>query len=335
MAVTDTQQIELLLVEDNPGDARLVAEALGDAPDFHTRTVESLAAAFEHLSDGRTDVVLLDLGLPDSSGLDTLLAVLSAHPGLPVVVLTGNDDEEYGREAVREGAQDYLTKSMMPTPLLARVLRYAMERQRSQEELRAGAERLRKTVTAVVLGIGTVLEVHDPYTAGHQRGVVGLSAALARQMGLETTRCEIVELAAAVHDIGKIAIPTEILNKPGALTPNEFRLVSSHAGVGADMLITIGLDDPIPRIVREHHERLDGSGYPSALRGEDTLLESRILAVADVFDAMCKNRPHRPALGPETALREIRDGAGGIYDDDVAAACAEVLAAGFELHTEE
>jgi PAS domain S-box-containing protein len=195
------------------------------------------------------------------------------------------------------------------------------ERRRSVEQLRA---MLQQTVRA----LGAVGSLRDPYTGDHERRVTLLADAVAAEMGLDDDRREGLRIAGDVHDVGKIGVPTEILSKPGRLSDVEFNLVKQHAQRGYEILQSIDFRWPVAEMVWQHHERLDGSGYPRGLKGEDLLLEARILAVADVVEAMASHRPYRAALGIDAALDEIRGGAGAVYDPDVVAACEKVLASG-------
>jgi hypothetical protein len=173
----------------------------------------------------------------------------------------------------------------------------------------------------LILVLGSVTEMRDPYTAGHQKRVSDLSVAIATELDLPARQVEGLQLAASVHDIGKIMVPTEILCKPGRLTPIEYELIKGHAQAGHNILKDVDFPWPIARIVLEHHERLNGSGYPSALLGDQLLVESRILAVADVVESMCSHRPYRAGLGITVALEEISRHRGVLYDPQVADAC--------------
>ena len=195
----------------------------------------------------------------------------------------------------------------------------------AQAEILRHAERLRRTVEGAVLAMGHVVETRDPYTAGHERRVAELAVAVARELGLAPAEVEGLRLAALIHDIGKIAVPAEILAKPGRLSVVEFNLIREHARAGYEILAEIDFDAPVAEIVLQHHERLDGSGYPAALAGEAILPAARVLAVADVVEAMSSHRPYRPALGMAAALAEVREGAGARYDAEVAAACLRVV----------
>ncbi len=176
---------------------------------------------------------------------------------------------------------------------------------------------LRQTIAA----IATMVEKRDSYLAGHQERVTTLALAIADRMGLDLQRREGLQHASICHDIGKIQIPSEILSKPSKLTEAEFTMIKSHPEAGFEILNKIDFPWPLAEIVRQHHERFDGSGYPKGLVGEQIRLEARILAVADTVEAMTSHRPYRPAIGPEAALREIRHGCGRLYDPTVVEAC--------------
>jgi len=198
-------------------------------------------------------------------------------------------------------------------------------------DIAAGAERLQTTLHDTVKAMGEIVGLRDPYTARHEKSVTRLAMAIAEDLGLDEQTREGLMLAGEVHDIGKICVPAEILSKPAALTGMEYRLVQQHAQTGREILSGITFQQPVAEIVGQHHERLDGSGYPDGVSGDQIRIEARILAVADVIEAMASHRPYRPALGMEAALAEVRAGAGTVYDADVAAACERVIAAGFAL----
>jgi len=160
-------------------------------------------------------------------------------------------------------------------------------------------------------------ESRDPYTAGHQRRVTQLACAIAKEMDFPEKQIEGIHASGLLHDIGKIYIPTDILNRPGRLSNIEMDLIRTHSKVGYDILKTVNFPWPVAQIVLQHHERQDGSGYPQGLSGEEILIEARILTVADVIEAMSSHRPYRPALGIDTALGEISKNSGILYDPKV------------------
>lgn len=195
----------------------------------------------------------------------------------------------------------------------------------AENNLRNSLGDLKAMLEGTVRALSVVAEKRDPYTAGHQRRVAGLSEAITRKMNLPEEICEAVRTAATMHDIGKIQIPTDILSKPGRLTEIEMTMVKCHSLAGYEIVRTIPFMGNIALAVLQHHERLDGSGYPHGLKAEDICLEARILMVADVVEAMSSHRPYRAALGIVQALNEINLNSGTLYDPDVVAACNYII----------
>jgi putative nucleotidyltransferase with HDIG domain len=184
---------------------------------------------------------------------------------------------------------------------------------------------LQKAMDGVIHAVSSVVETRDPYTAGHQRRVAELARAIAKEMGLSEWQTMGIHVAALLHDVGKVAVPTEILSKPGKINEYEFSIIKNHCQVGYEILQSIDFPWPVTKAVLQHHERLDGSGYPQGLAGEDIVMEARILGVADVVEAMSSHRPYRPALGLESALKEIKQASGVLYDSEVVDACLRIL----------
>jgi len=200
------------------------------------------------------------------------------------------------------------------------------ERKRIEEELKQTTERLLNSLEGAVHAIAMIVEIRDPYTAGHQRRVTQLACTIARKMGFSQDRINALHLAGLIHDVGKVHVPAEILANPDGLSEAEFSIIKTHPVVGYKILKAIEFPWPIAQIVYQHHERMDGSGYPLGLSGEDILLEARILAVADVVEAMSSHRPYRPAQGIDRALSEITQKKGVLYDANVVDACLWLFA---------
>ncbi len=192
---------------------------------------------------------------------------------------------------------------------------------KAEEELTNSLHKLRRITGATIQAMAQTVEVRDPYTAGHQKRVADLARAIATRMGLSSDRVDGIRMAGTIHDIGKISVPAEILSKPGLLTPLEFSLIKTHSQVGYDILKDIEFPWDIATMVLQHHERLDGSGYPQGITGDRILLDAKILTVADVVEAMASHRPYRPSLGLDKALEEIGDKRGRFYDPDAVDAC--------------
>jgi len=205
-----------------------------------------------------------------------------------------------------------------------------------EEELQHSLEKLRRTFDEVVHALASAVKLRDPYTASQQQRVTRLAVAIAREMGLPEDRIEGLRVAAAVYDMGKINIPAEFLSDPEGLTELEYGIIKTHPQVGYEILKAVQFPWPVAEIVRQHHERMDGSGYPQGLRGEEILPEARILAVADVVVAMASHRPYRSALGIDRALEEISANRGILYEPMVVGACLKLFKQqGFKLNQDE
>lgn len=198
-------------------------------------------------------------------------------------------------------------------------------RLQEEEVLRKSYRKVEALLENTIRAMGTIVERKDPYTAGHQRRVAQLASAIAREMGLPAEQIQAIRVAAMLHDLGKIFVPSEILNKPGRLTESEMALIKTHPSTDFEILKAIDFSCPVADIVAQHHERLNGSGYPEGLEGEQILLEARILGVADVVEAMSSSRPYRPALGEGEALKEVVRKKGILYDPDAVDACVRLL----------
>lgn len=213
----------------------------------------------------------------------------------------------------------------VPAVELRRWMQNLAERKRAEDELHRSLKKLQRTLEGAAQALAATAEQRDPYTASHQRRVTELAWAIASEMGLAEKQVEGLRTAGLIHDLGKISVPAEILSKPSELTEAEMSLVKGHPRVAYDILKEIEFPWPVAQIVLQHHERLDGSGYPQGLSDEEILLEARILAVADVVEAMVSHRPYRPARAIDEALEEISQNSGTLYDPEVVDACVKLL----------
>ena len=205
-------------------------------------------------------------------------------------------------------------------------------RKHAEEQLRKTLENLRKAFSTTVQVLVSAVETRDPYTSGHQIRSADLARAIATEMGLPQERIYGIRMAGTIHDIGKMYVTTEILSKQTKLTELEFSLIKEHANRGFEMLKNVESPWPLAEIVYQHHERMNGSGYPRGLKGDEIIMEARILAVADVVESMASHRPYRPALGSNAALAEIENNKGTLYDADVVDACLRLFRGkGFQL----
>jgi putative nucleotidyltransferase with HDIG domain len=198
-------------------------------------------------------------------------------------------------------------------------------RENAEAEVQSSLNKLRSAMGGVVQAMALTVERRDPYTAGHQRRVSDLARGVAAEMALTAHQIDGIRMAGLIHDLGKICVPAEILSKPGQLTEIEHTLIKDHPQVGYEILKEIEFPWPVAQIVLQHHERIDGSGYPVGLSGDDIIIEAKTLAVADVVEAMASHRPYRPTLGRDMALEEISQNRGVLYDPDVVDACMKLL----------
>jgi HD-GYP domain-containing protein (c-di-GMP phosphodiesterase class II) len=211
------------------------------------------------------------------------------------------------------------------TPLLQATVRDITERKMAEDKLQHTLDSLKNAIGVTIHAMVSAIEMRDPYTAGHQLRVADLACAIATEMELPQDKIEGLQMAGSIHDIGKLSIPAEILSKSTKLTEIEFSLIKEHSHSGYEMLKNVESPWPLAQIVYQHHERMDGSGYPRNLKGDEILMEARIMAVADVMEAMASHRPYRPSLGIDTALAEIEKNKGTIYDNTVADACLKLF----------
>lgn len=340
--------IRVLLVDDEKSVRVTLASFLKDA-DYDVAVAEDARGAQERLREGEWDVVVSDIVLPRLSGVALLKHIRETAPDVQVVMMTGEPTVDTASEAVRAGACDYLSKPIGKDGILravanaARIKRLEDERRRLTEENAAYQrdlerlvhERTRKMEEALanwkaategtVMAMAAAVESRDPYTAGHQQRVAQLARAIAQAMQLPPEKIDAVYHAALIHDLGKISVPAEILANPGRLCDEAMSLIKKHPKSGSRILRNVKFPWPVDQIILQHHERLDGSGYPQGLRDEEILQEARILAVADVVEAMASHRPYRPSRGIEAALAEIDEGRGTRYDPVVADTCLRLF----------
>ncbi len=194
-----------------------------------------------------------------------------------------------------------------------------------EEELKESMLQLRNNLSGTIKAMAMTVETRDPYTAGHQRRTADIARSIAQEMGLPRAQIDGIRMAGVIHDLGKISVPAEILSKPGRIGAMEFSLIQQHPNTGYDILKGIDFKWPVAEIVRQHHERMDGSGYPFGYAGDQILLEARVIAVADVIEAMSSHRPYRPALGLDKAFAEIKQHRGMLYDENVVEAVVNLF----------
>lgn len=229
---------------------------------------------------------------------------------------------------------EWLHQRLNGTPIQVEISLNALELEGDQtiqgiirdvSERKSLQQSLERTLKDTIKTISTIIEMRDPYTAGHQQKVADLSVKIGERLGMDAGSIQILHMAATIHDIGKLRVPAEILNRPGRLDELEFQMIRKHPQIGYEIIKNMNLLPSVAQIVRQHHERYDGSGYPDGLSGDDIKLESRIIAVADTVEAMSSHRPYREALGLDAALLEIENRSGTSFDPRVVEACLDVF----------
>jgi response regulator RpfG family c-di-GMP phosphodiesterase len=329
-------QEEILIVDDTPIIRSLLTDILS-AEGFHIRSANSGERALNLIADKPPQLILLDISMPEMDGFEVCRRVKSEEQGkeIPIIFLSGNTGLNEKVTGFSVGGVDFIPKPFQREELLARVrthlelsqLRIGLEIQVAERtaQLLKSLEKIHKTMGGIIQAISLTVETRDPYTAGHQRRVAELSRTIAQEMGLPAEKIEGLRMAAMIHDLGKINVPLDILSKPTKLNDFEFSLIKLHAEVGYGILKDIDFPWPLARMILEHHERINGSGYPNGLTRENLLIESRIISVADVIEAVASHRPYRPSLGIEKALEEITQNRGILYDPEVVDACLRLF----------
>jgi putative nucleotidyltransferase with HDIG domain len=309
-------------------------------------------------------LIISDQQMPEMTGIEFLSEARKLIPDAMRILLTGNSDMDVVIAAVNNsGIHRYMTKPWNDDDLLLQVRQMlgqyelilenrrllALTRRQSKallslnknleervrektREIAIGADalkdsflKLEEAFKSAIEAISTIVEVKDNYTYGHQKSVANIACGISEEMRLTEGQQCAVRMSAIVHDIGKIAIPAEILSKPGRLSEMEMGLIRTHSEIGSRILEKIAFPYPVAQIVLQHHERMNGTGYPCGISGDEILLEARILSVADVVDAIASHRPYRPALGLKEAVKELTKNNGTLYDSAVVNACIKIL----------
>ncbi len=320
---------ERLLCVDDDAHVRALIERVVVTAGYDCVGVGSVDHARELLAREDFSVVLCDIGLPGRSGLELLEELGTTRPDIATVMVTGHDHVGIVDAALKLGAYGYVTKPFAANELMIDISNALHRRQFEAERREAAESALQRAYAGTLSRLSRAVEYHDGATGAHLDRVGSYTAEIARALGLAEVRVELLRLAAPLHDIGKIAVRDEILLKTGMLTDEERRLMNQHADVGHDLLGGSGSDllELAATIAWTHHERWDGSGYPRGLKGEEIPLEGRIVAVADVFDALSSDRPYRPRLSVEDARAAVLEGSGCAFDPDVVEAFALSLEA--------
>ena len=337
-----TGPVQILVVDDEEPIRNALKKFLAQQQ-FEVYTAGSGEEALQQLKRHRIALMLCDIRMPGTSGVDLVPQALETEPELAILMLTAVNDATSAALCMQRGAMDYLTKPIELADL-GRAVQRALKRREMLHENRQLNQWLKEEVTtrtaelqrersklerlsiATLEALVNALEAKDPYMRGHSARVADLSATVAHQMGLPEEEVELVRVAGRLHDIGKIGTREAVLNKQGALTPEEFEHVKQHVIIGSQILAPLThLGDIIPA-VRHHHERFDGSGYPDGLRGEGIPLAARIIGSGEVFDALTTSRAYQDKITPEQAIERIADLSGTVLDPAVFEALSTVVA---------
>ena len=325
----------ILIVDDNATNIDLLVNTL--KAEHRLGIAKNGPKALEFATRQKPDLVLLDIMMPEMDGYEVCRR-LKADPqtaAIPVIFITAMSETGDKTRGFELGAVDYITKPFQAAEVMARVRTHlSLEEMRRQlisqnllleRKVEQKTAEIRAILEASIGAMTLMVEIRDPYTAGHQQRVAQLACAIAGKMGLAAEAVEGIRIASLLHDVGKIRIPVSILSRSGSLLEAEFQMLKIHPQVSYDILKNIPFPWPVAQMAYQHHERLDGSGYPRGLAAAEILPEARMLAVADAVEANSSYRPYRPAHGIEAALALIEDQKGTRYDAEVVAACLELF----------
>ncbi len=326
-----------ILVVDDEKDIRETLRQGIILSGYECISADSGDAALDLMRAHSVDIVISDINMPEMDGIE-LLRHIKARFDASVIIMTGYVDDFTYEEIVGLGASDFIQKPVRLKEIVARLQRVLLERlalrdrNSAMEALQKNLDRFQRAMVGIVQAISMAIELRDPYTAGHQLRVAELACAIGRELNLDEDAIYGLRMASVLHDLGKITVPAEILTRPGRLNDLEYGIIKNHVQAGYDIIKKIEFPWPLAEIVLQHHERIDGSGYPRGLAGDDIMFEAKILAVADVFETIASHRPYRPSLGINRAIEELNTNKGILYDENVAKACVVLMEEkGFEF----
>jgi len=340
---TNQDNPRIMIVDDEEAVRRWLSRVLS-VGGYECTLAADAAEARKFIKDQNFELILCDVKMPGESGMDFIRHVAAEYADTAIMMMTAVDDPAVAETALETGVYGYMIKPFNPNEVIINIRNSLRRRELEvasrayRRELEQKVEErtieLRKTLNGVIYALTMTVEYRDPYTSGHQQRVSDLARTIAKEMGFSKDKVTGIRMAGVLHDIGKIAIPIEILSKPGRLSKTEFELIKNHSQVGYDILKSIKFPWPVAQIVLQHHERIDGFGYPNGLLGKKILIEAKIMGIADVVEAMSSHRPYRPALGIDKALEEISINKGKLYDVEAVNACLRVFKdKGFKFKT--
>jgi len=303
----------ILVVDDDASLRRMLAAGLAQLG-YGVEQAGNISEAASRLRAGRYSMLLCDYEMPGGNGLDLLKYVTQVYPELPFVLLTAHDDTTLARDAIANGAADFLCKPI-DFRRVARVIEQNWVRVERDRE--RSAEVAESILTGTIRALVAAVDAKDPHTARHSERVSRIAVRLGEALGLASDRLRVLEFAALLHDVGKIAVPEQILIKPGRLTPQEWEILKQHPIRSGEIVSEVGQLMEVAKIVRHHHERVDGLGYPDGLSGDNIPEFARIITISDAYEALTSNRAYRPALSPRQALEMIRNNLGVQFDERI------------------
>ncbi len=326
---------KILVIDDKIDNLISIKALLNNLiPKYEIITAQSGKEGIKKAIEELPDTILLDIYMPEMDGYEVCkrLKASSTTKRIPVIMITAVRTDSKSRvKGLEIGADGYISKPINADELASQVkvmlrIKKAEDKLRSEKDtlekmVQKRTEKIRKTQEGTILTIARIIGVKDPYTSSHQERVSRLTTAIAKEMNLSKEKIEGIRISSMVHDIGKIDVPAEILSKPGKITNIEYGLIRKHVITGYEILKDIDYPWPIAEIIYQHHERINGSGYPRGLKDKQISIEAKIIALADVIEAMSSHRPYRPALGIDTALEEISKNKGILYDPKVVDTC--------------
>jgi putative nucleotidyltransferase with HDIG domain len=327
------EKVKMLIVDDEATIREVLSRTFSDKG-YDCTTAESFDEAVALQQEVDFEVAMLDIMMPGKSGVDLLKSLKQSDPDIAVVVFTAVADTQTAIGAMRLGAYDYVTKPFNLVEVVMGVERALEKRnllivnrdyQESLEsKVKEQTDEIELTFFGAISALAEALEAKDSYTNGHSKRVTEISEVIAREIGLKKRDIEKIRLAGMLHDIGKIGVPEAILNKNGKLTDEEFDVVKTHTVCGIRILEGFIRDEEVTSMIRHHHERFSGGGYPDGISGDEISIGARIMAVADAYDAMTSDRPYRKAMTPEKALEQLSANSGTQFDPEIVEAFMKV-----------
>lgn len=315
--------INVLIIDDDTVILHIIKNLL-ISHGYNVNTANNGARGIDSLKTFTPDIVLCDLEMPVMNGFEVISHLKENYPHLPIVVVSGQINVDDAMKAIRLGAWDYISKPVQNIDIILHTIKNSLEKARlireneeykinleirikqRTDELKKANKQLQEVIFSTVKALSILTEKRDPYTAGHQERVAKLAILLAQEMGFDKHTIDGMRIAGLLHDIGKICVPSEFLTKPSRLEKNEFEIIKKHSAVGYEILCSVPFPWPVADIVHQHHEWIDGTGYPQGLKGDEILPEAKLISLADAIEAMVSHRPYRPAMGMQFALSEIR-----------------------------